>query len=215
MYRPAFTAVDDVADLVAIVRSHGFGHLVVHGAAGFDATALPVLVDHDPLGDPSSSLRVRAHVAKANPIWRATPCDALLIVSPLDAYVSPNWYATKQAGDPRVVPTWNYELIHVKGRLLARRDAGWVEQAVRDLTEIHESPQPAPWSVDDAPTDYLARNLRAIVGLELAVTSIEGKRKLSQNRAAADVDGVVDALSAGPPRSRAVAAAMKAGAEQT
>ena len=84
-------------------------------------------------------VRVRAHVARANPLWRAAPCPALLIVSPLDAYVSPSWYATKQGGDPRVVPTWNYELVHLYGTLEARHEPPWKERVVRELTERQEA----------------------------------------------------------------------------
>ncbi len=206
MYRPAANAVDDPAEAVAIARRHAFGHLVVVGAGGFDSVAVPFLVDPAE-GD---AMRVRLHVARVNPIWRAAPCDALLIVSPVDAYVSPNWYATKRDGDPRVVPTWNYELVHFHGRVSAHRDPAWLERIVRDLTDLHESALPAPrWSVDDAPRDYVDRMLRAIVGLELTVTRVEAKRKLSQNRSAEDVAGVVRALRDGPARSQQVAAVME------
>ena len=151
---------------------------------------------------------VRAHVAKANPIWRAAPCAALLIVGPVDAYVSPRWYPSK-ATDPRVVPTWNYELVHVHGTVRATDDVGWLEGLVRELTDRHEAGAAEPWTVDDAPADYVARMLRAIVGLELVVDRIEAKRKLSQNRPAEDVAAVIAGLSAEGGRSTAVADAMR------
>ncbi len=210
MYRPAPNRVDDLPTAVALIRDHGFGHLVVAGPAGLDAVALPVIVDDedaDGVAADGAGLRIRAHVARANPIWRAAPCPALLIVDPVDAYVSPSSYPSKQ-DDPRVVPTWNYELVHVHATVRAHDEPAWLERIVRDLTVRHEAGRPTPWSVDDAPADYVARMLRAIVGLELEVSRLEAKRKLSQNRTAADVRGVVSGLAAGGPREQRVAAAM-------
>jgi len=204
VYRPPANRVDDLAVAVRIVRDHGFGHLVVAGADGLDAVPVPVIVDEP---DDGGGLRVRAHVARANPIWRAAPCPALLIVSPDDAYVSPSFYPSKRR-DPKVVPTWNYELVHVHGTLQARPDPAWLETLVRELTVRNEATMSEPWAVDDAPADYVARMLRAIVGLELEVTRIEAKRKLSQNRSAEDVAGVVAGLAGGDDRTAAVARAM-------
>jgi transcriptional regulator len=205
VYRPPANRVDDVAVAVGIVRDHGFGHLVVAGPDGLDAVPVPVVID-EPDGE-GGGLRVRAHVARANPIWRAAPCPALLIVSPDDAYVSPGFYPSK-ASEPRVVPTWNYELVHLHGTLQARPDPAWLETLVRELTVRHEATMPTPWSVDDAPADYIARMLRAIVGVELEVTRIEAKRKLSQNRSVEDVAGVVAGLAGRDDRAAAVARAM-------
>jgi transcriptional regulator len=210
VYRPSANRVDDLGAALAMVRGHGFGHLVVAGAGGLDAVPVPVLVDEPDgeVGPGGAGLLIRAHVARANPLWRAAPCPALLIVSPVDAYVSPNWYPSKQA-DPAVVPTWNYELVHVHGTLHAHRDEVWLERIVRDLTARHEATLPAPWAVDDAPADYLERMLRAIVGVSLDVDRVEAKRKLSQNRTAPDVVGVVAGLRArGDVRSAQVADAM-------
>ena len=151
-----------------------------------------------------AGLRVRAHVARANPIWRAAPCPAMLIVSPDDAYVSPGFYPSKRR-DPKVVPTWNYELVHVHGTLQARPDPAWLEALVRELTVRNEATMAEPWAVDDAPADFIERMLRAIVGIELEVTRVEAKRKLSQNRSAEDVAGVVAGLAGGDDRSAAVA----------
>jgi transcriptional regulator len=211
MYRPPANRVDDLSAAVAMIRGHGFGHLVVAGPDGLDAVPVPVLVD-DPVdagavGADGAGLRIRAHVARANPIWRAAPCAGLLIVQPTDAYVSPNSYPSKRT-DPRVVPTWNYEVVHVHATVRAHHEAAWLAAMVGDLTTRHESTRAEPWSVADAPADYVARMLRAIVGLELAVTRVEAKRKLSQNRSAGDVAGVVAALAAGTPRERLTADAM-------
>jgi transcriptional regulator len=209
VYRPPANRVDDLSVAVRIVRDHGFGHLVVAGPDGLDAVPVPVIVDApDDGGAPDGAgLRVRAHVARANPIWRAAPCPALLIVSPDDAYVSPGFYPSKRR-DPKVVPTWNYELVHVHGTLQARPDPAWLETLVRELTVRNEAAMADPWAVDDAPPDFIERMIRAIVGVELEVTRVEAKRKLSQNRTAEDVAGVVAGLAAGDDRSAAVARAM-------
>jgi transcriptional regulator len=223
VYRPPANRVDDLAVAVRIVRDHGFGHLVVAGPDGLDAVPVPVVVDvPDDSGGPDgradrlarsgtrsahTGLRVRAHVARSNPIWRAAPCPALLIVSPDDAYISPGFYPSKSR-DPKVVPTWNYELVHVHGTLHARPDPVWLEALVRELTLREEATMATPWAVDDAPADFIERILRAIVGIELEVSRVEAKRKLSQNRSAEDVAGVVAALAGRDDRSAAVARAM-------
>ena len=209
MYRPPANRVDDLSVAVRIVREHGFGHLVVAGPDGLDAVPVPVIVDvpADGGGPDGAGLQVRAHVARANPIWRAAPCPALLIVSPNDAYISPGFYPSKRR-DPKVVPTWNYELVHVHGTLQARPDPTWLETLVRELTVRNEATMTEPWAVDDAPADYIARMLRAIVGIELEVTRVEAKRKLSQNRSAEDVAGVVAGLAGGDDRTAAVGRAM-------
>jgi transcriptional regulator len=194
MYVPAVNAVEDAAVVLALLRAKGAGHLVSSTADGsLDATLVPFVID-----DAMSVVRV--HVARANPHWRSLDgAPALLIVPVADAYVSPGWYPSK-AGDPRVVPTWNYELVHVHGTARIRDDPDVVEGIVRDLTEFHESERverddsvPA-WSVDDAPADFLARQLRAIVGIELVVDRVDAKRKLGQNRSGADRVGVADGL---------------------
>jgi transcriptional regulator len=135
------------------------------------------------------------HVARPNDQWRAEPVgEALVIVRGPDAYVSPAWYAAK-AEHGRVVPTWNYVTAHVYGELVVHDDPAWVEDVVRRLTAKHEAGRADPWSVDDAPPAFVAGQLRAIVGVELRITRIEGKAKLSQNRSAADRAGVVAGLT--------------------
>jgi transcriptional regulator len=152
---------------------------------------------------------VRGHLARPNPVWRAAPCDALMIVPVTDAYISPSWYPSK-AEHGKVVPTWNYEVVHIHGRLLAHDDVIWVEQLVRDLTDLNEVVLPEQWSVDDAPADYLEKMLRGIVGVELQVESLVGKRKLSQNRPGEDQAGIVAGLDATRGRGAAnIADAMR------
>jgi len=152
---------------------------------------------------------VRGHLGRPHPVWRAAPCRAQLIVPVTDTYVSPSWYPSK-AEHGKVVPTWNYEVVHVHGALVAHDDRAWVEQLVRDLTQLNESRLAQPWSVDDAPADYLDTMLRGIVGVELLVGSLVGKRKLSQNRPAGDVAGIVTGLDTTRGRGSAnIADAMR------
>jgi transcriptional regulator len=192
-FRPS---AEDVAQLLA-----GFGaaDLITATADGLLATMLPLI--HEPPGttsDAGSSGRLLGHVARNNRQWQVPAIgDALVIVRGPDAYISPAWYVTKQEHG-RVVPTWNYVTAHIHGRLVVHDDPAWVEANVRALTGLHEGRQPEPWSVDDAPAAYIAGQLRAIVGLEIVISRIEAKFKLSQNRSTADVDGAIDGLSAEP-----------------
>jgi len=188
MYVPsAFAPTDEAVD--ALLLRHRAADLVTVGPDGLTATMLPFLYD------PQRRV-LRGHLARNNDHWRtADGAAGLVIVRGPDAYVSPSWYATK-AEHGRVVPTWNYVTAHVHGVLTVHDDPAWVADLVRELTDRHEAGRPAPWSVDDAPPKFFAGQLRAIVGVELAISRIEAKFKLSQNRPAADVDGVVAGLRA-------------------
>ena len=199
MYVPAhFAAPDDaVAQLLA---APGAVDLVSSTPAGLTATTLPML--HDP-----QAHALTGHLARTNTQWRDTVGEVLVIVRGPDAYVSPSWYASK-AEHGRVVPTWDYVVAHVHGELVVHEDADWLAAHVRRLTRVHEGRRPAPWSVDDAPERFVAGQLRAIVGVEVRITRVEAKWKLSQNRPAADVDGVVTGLTA--DRETATAAAVQA-----
>jgi transcriptional regulator len=204
VYRPTAFTEDDVDVIVDMIDRASLAHLVVHSPDGFESSALPVLAD---VG--GGIVRVRGHLARPNPLWRLAPCDALVIVPVSDAYISPSWYPSKAAGG-KVVPTWNYEIVHAHGKLVAHDDVEWLERLVRDLTERHERANPEPWAVDDAPADFVAAMLRGIVGVEVAVERLEGKRKLSQNRAEDDQRGAVAGLdAAASPRSAALADAMR------
>jgi transcriptional regulator len=186
MYLPRHFTEDSTEAAVAMARSAGFGHLTVAGPEGLASTPLPFLVSDD-------GLQVRAHLARPNPIHRLAPCDALLVVPIRDAYISPSRYPSKtEHGE--VVPTWNYEVVHIHGRLIAHDDAEWTAQMVRDLTDTHEAGLPLPWSVDDAPADYTAKLMRGIVGIELEVIRIDAKRKLSQNKSEPDRSAAQAAL---------------------
>lgn len=185
-----------------LVRAAGFGHLVVAGPDGIEASPVPFVVD-------DSLASVRAHVARPNPIWRLAPTDALLIVPVTDAYISPGWYPSK-AAHGKVVPTWNYEVVQVHGRLEAHDDDEWLDRQIRDLTDANEAELESPWSVDDAPADFVTNMRRGIVGIELTTTRIDTKRKLGQNRGSDEVDGAIAGLrSRSDARSRDVAAAMQ------
>jgi transcriptional regulator len=206
VYRPPAFAEDDPAAIVALARQAGFGHLVVVEDGRPGSTPMPFIISDD-------GAVVRGHLARPNPVWRATPGIALLIVPVTDTYVSPSWYPSK-AEHGKVVPTWNYEIVHIHGQLVAHDDVVWVEQLVRDLTELNEAPLPEQWAVDDAPADYLEKMLRGIVGVELVVESLVGKRKLSQNRPVADQAGIVAGLDATRGRGAAsIADAMRTPAE--
>jgi len=159
--------------------------------------------------------RLQGHLARANDHWRAIrdagpQAPGLAVVTGPEAYVSPSWYAAK-AEHGRVVPTWNYTQVQLVGRVEVHDDPDWVLDLVTRLTEVHEHGRPAPWAVNDAPAAYVRGQLRAIVGVELHVERVEAKAKLSQNRSAADVAGVVEGLRAeGDPGGVAVAGQMAA-----
>ena len=166
---------------------HGAGDLVTATSEGLLATLLPFVYDPD-AGDRGALL---GHLARNNDHWRHAPLgEAMVIVRGPDAYVSPGWYRSK-AEHGRVVPTWNYVTAHVYGELVRHDDVEWIGDLVHRLTEKHEAAQQRPWAVTDAPPAFVAGQLRAVVGVELRISRIEAKAKLSQNRPAADVDGVV------------------------
>lgn len=190
MYVPMHFAADDqvVRDLL---DQHGAADLVTATASGLLATFLPFV--YDPTVGQHGALL--GHLARNNHQWREpVHGEALVIVRGPDAYVSPRWYASK-AEHGRVVPTWDYLTAHVYGHLTVHDDLAWVDDLVRRLTDRHEK-GPQAWSVDDAPARYVAGQLRAIVGIELLISRVEAKAKLSQNRPAADIDGVIAGLTA-------------------
>jgi transcriptional regulator len=191
MYLPAHFAQDDPAVLAALMRDHPLAMLVHQGEAGLTADHLPFEFDAD-------ARLLRGHVARANPLWRTAHAQPVLAVfRGAEGYVSPNWYPSK-AQTHKVVPTWNYAVVHAQGILRAVDDVPWLHAFLTRLTARHEAPQPAPWSVSDAPEDYVQQMLRAIVGIEIAVTQLQGKFKLSQNRSAADRAGVAAGLGEHP-----------------
>jgi transcriptional regulator len=190
MYTPTHFAAghDAIRDLLTRPAA---ANLVTMTSRGLLATLLPFVYDPS-VGEHGALL---AHVARNNSQWSEPAIgESLMIVQGADAYVSPSWYASK-AEHGRVVPTWNYSTAHVYGRLVIHDDPAWIAGQVRQLTGVHEAGFDHPWSVDDAPERYISGQLRAIVGVELVITRIEAKAKLSQNRPDADIDGVVAGLS--------------------
>ena len=193
MYVPPLHRLDDAAAQHALIAARPFGLLVTNGAGGLIANPAPFLLDMRAGGQGV----LRAHLARANPQWREheTSREALVVFQDVDVYVTPSWYATKrETGE--VVPTWNYSAVHVYGTLRAIEDRDWLRRLVGDLTDRHEAGRAAPWKVSDAPDEYIERMLRAIVGIEIAITRIEGKAKVSQNRSDADRAGVISGLRA-------------------
>lgn len=187
MYLSPFTTMTDRAEMAAMVESAGVGTVVTVGADGLpQATLLPVLWEDD---------RILAHAAKANPQFAAAADGrpVLIVVNGPNSYVSPNWYVTKaKAG--RAVPTWNYVSVQLRGTLRLVHDRQWLRRTVDALADHHERGRPQPWSSAEAPDEFVDGLLLGIVGLEITVTSVEGKAKLSQNRVVADRIGVIEGL---------------------
>ena len=194
-------SADDATDLA---RHVGVGHLVTADESRLESTLIPFVLD-----DLEGRLVVRAHIAAANPQRHAIAAGAagLLIVHGPDTYVSPGLYPSK-AEHGRVVPTWNYAIVHLHGSLRVMDQHDRLLSQVTRLTDLHESRRDAPWSVEDAPPGFIDGQLRAIVGLEMHVDVIEGKAKLSQNRPAPDRSAVQAALLAGNERQNEVGAMM-------
>lgn len=206
LYVPTYYAPAD-DDVRELLRQHGAVDLVTSTARGLMATMLP-MIWLEPKSGGGGWGRLVGHVARMNDQWREQALgEAMAIVRGPDAYISPSWYETKGIHG-RVVPTWNYVTAHVYGELIVHDDPSWVEDNVRRLTAKHEHDRKPGWSVDDAPPEYIAGQLRAIVGLELLIGRVEAKFKLSQNRSRADVNGAIDGL-AGEGRAD-IAAAMRA-----
>jgi transcriptional regulator len=204
MYLPKLFEETDGAQLREFIRLHPLATLVRNDASGLCADHIPMLVE--PAADGTTLLR--GHVARANPLWRnlAGGASVLAIFQDAGGYITPSWYATK-AETGKVVPTWNYVAVHARGTARAVDDAGWLEAFLTRLTAANESARPQPWKLTDAPADYIATQLRAIVGIEVQVSEIVGKWKVSQNRLARDSDGVVAGLrNRGDPESLRMAA---------
>lgn len=193
MYTPTSFAEDRLAVNHELIRAHPLGMLIVSSAAAPSADLLPFTLYP---GEGEAGLGVlRAHVARANPVWQALAAGApcLLVFQGPEAYVSPGWYASK-AVTQKAVPTWNYAMVQVRGTVRIVEDATWLRRQLADLSAMQEGAMPQPWRLDDAPPGYIDGLLQAIVGIELPIASIAGKWKVSQNRSPADAAGVVAGL---------------------
>jgi transcriptional regulator len=212
MYIPRHFAVPDLAEVESFVDAAQSADLVTFDGVKPVSTLLPVIWDRPSPLAPGGLGRLLGHIAIANDQWRtAQPgAQALAIVHGPQAYISPSWYEAKQRHG-RVVPTWNYEAVHLTGTVEFHQDPEWLRAFVTRLTGRHEGGREHPWAVTDAPPEYIDGQLRAIVGVELAVLAVEAKQKLSQNRSELDRAGVVEGLRAEPgPGPAAVAEAMAA-----
>lgn len=185
MYLPSSFRETREDRLHALMQAHPFATMLVHGADGLAANHLPLeLID---------GTHLHGHVARGNELSRHDGAEVLVIFRGPDGYVSPNWYPSKHETG-REVPTWNYAVVHVHGRLRVVEEAHWLRALLERLTDRHEAGQAKPWRVADAPEDHTQKLLRAIVGLEITIERIEGKFKLSQNHPAANRAGVMAGL---------------------
>ncbi len=191
MYDAAAFREDRVEVMHALIKAHPLATLVTTTAQGLEANHIPMLIDAEPA--PWGTLR--GHVARANPVWRTFNADTevLAVFQGPHGYITPSWYPSK-AQHGKVVPTWNYAVVHAYGLLKVFEDAEWLRKLVTRLTESQESPREQPWQVTDAPADYVNTMLRAIVGIEIPLRRLQGKWKMSQNRLPQDRDGVIKAL---------------------
>ena len=209
MYLPKHFTVDDPMHLHRLMRAHPLGTLITQGADGEPvADLIPFFLEapdqpegaeqvHQPEAA-TQPVRLLAHVARSNPLWCTHPSErpVLVVFHGPDAYISPNWYPTK-AEHGKAVPTWNYATVQATGHLkVIEQDPEWLRAFLARLTAEHEATQPLPWQLGDAPSDYIHAMLQAVVGLEIEVTQLTGKFKLSQNQPPVNQQGVQKALNA-------------------
>lgn len=189
MYIPDHFAITSAEALHKIIQSHPLGVLVTLTPDGLDANHIPFELD------PVHGL-LTAHVARANPVWQqcGEGMDVLVIFRGDESYISPNWYPSKHEFH-RQVPTWNYEVVHVHGRLTMQDEQKFVRGVVGRLTKTHEAAEPKPWKMGDSSPEYIDGMLKAIVGIEIAISRLEGKAKLSQNRETRDRLNAADMLA--------------------
>ena len=192
MYLPKHFEQPDPDAMARLLAAHPLATLAWNSADGLTAEHLPLMWERGAGDGPLGTLR--GHVARANPLWReATGAAVLAAFQGPQAYITPSWYPSK-AATAKVVPTWNYAVVHARGSLRVTEDAAWLRALVGRLTDVHEASRAHRWQVDDAPADYIEQMLRAIVGIEIEVTRLQGKWKVSQNRSAADRAGVAAGL---------------------
>jgi transcriptional regulator len=202
MYAPTPFAESDPNVLRDAVRTIGAGELITVGSEGLEASFIPLLISDD-------AATVTGHLAKGNGQWKRADVSVPALVSWVgpDAYISPNYYPSKREHG-KVVPTWNFITVQAKGILSFHEDDAWKRSHVSSLTDVHEAGFPTPWSVDDAPSEFIDRMVTAIVGVELRVNAIEGKWKLSQNRPPPDIAGAISGLQSQGPVAATVAREM-------
>jgi transcriptional regulator len=191
MYNPLVFREPNINTMHDLIHAHPLGSLVTSGPTGLHASLIPFLL----YADEGQWGVLRAHVARANPLWKELSGNAecLIIFTGVEGYVTPSWYPSK-ATTGKAVPTWNYATVHAWGRPTIFDDDGWLRRQLNDLTHAQENSRPHPWSIDDAPAEYVASQVKAVVGIEIVIGRIEGKWKMSQNRDEADRVGVIHGL---------------------
>lgn len=191
MYVPEHFNAPSTDAMFQLIREHPLGILFTSGESGFDANHIPFELEKDQ----GAQGVLHAHVARNNPIWMdvQTGDEVLVVFRGEDAYISPNWYLSKHEHHKQV-PTWNYKVVHVHGRITIRDDERYVRGLVAKLTRTHENSEPKPWKMTDAPRDYIAEMMKSIVGIEVEITQLTGKFKLSQNKEPRDIKGAANAL---------------------
>jgi transcriptional regulator len=192
MYQPPHFREERLDVLHALIRAHPLSTLISVGPDGEpEANVIPMLFD-ETAGDKGI---LKCHLARANPQWKmlAETGRALVVFQGPDAYVTPSWYKTKQETG-KVVPTWNYAIVQVRGNVTVHEEKEWLATQIRELTQSQEGGREQPWAVDDAPAPFIDSQIKGIVGLEIAITAIEGKWKVSQNRPVEDRAGVANGL---------------------
>ena len=206
MYQPPAFREDHVEVQHQLIRAHPLGLLITAGPAGLLANLFPFLLDSE--GTDKGTLRL--HIARANPQWRELEAveECLVVFCGPQDYVTPSRYETKRETG-KVVPTWNYVMVHVWGRPRVIHDDVWLRRQIEDLTDSRERLRAAPWKVDDAPPDFIAAQMRAIIGVEIPISRTEGKWKMSQNRPAADRAGVVAGFREAGAAGEAIAAIVE------
>jgi len=193
MYQPPHFREERLEVQHALIRAHPLGLMITSGEDGPLANPVPFLLDAE--AAPKGVLR--AHLARANRQWQALAAGepALAVFQGVDTYVTPSWYETKKETG-KVVPTWNYAIVQVRGPVRVIEDKEWLRRQITALTAQHEGGRTEPWAVTDAPEDFVAAQLKGIIGIEMTIEAIEGKWKVSQNRPAPDRIGVAEGLAA-------------------
>jgi transcriptional regulator len=191
MYMPRAHKEERVTVLHKFIEDQPFASLITVGSSGLFASHIPMVLE------PNGAMgQLRGHISRANTQWRDynPSVEALAIFSGPQHYITPNWYPEKQE-TAKVVPTWNYVVVHAYGYLKVIEDGEWLMTHLASLTNIHEADSPVPWKIGDAPADYIAALTKGIVGLEMTIERLEGKWKVSQNRSEQDRDGVAKGLA--------------------
>lgn len=208
MYIPKHFEETDVAVLHKLIADYPLGVLLSNGKTGLQAEHIPFL--HDPQPGPLG--RLCGHVARANPLWRTWQSGekVLVVFQGPESYITPSWYPTKRETG-KVVPTWNYAVVHAHGSMRFVDDAEWLRGLLPRLTHEREFTREIPWSMSDAPDDYMERSVSAVVGVEITVERLDGKWKMSQNKLPRDIEGIMNGLQEeGGDSAAQLAAVMRA-----